>query len=376
MADNNTAQERTEAPTAKRLQDARKKGQIARSRELGTSAVLIASAIGLLLIGPNLAQSLLNIMGELFTPSRTEIYDPKFMLNLWQIIRDELMVILIFIGFLFLASFAGNIALGGMNFSWQAIAPKLNRMSPLNGFKRMLGIQALIELLKAIAKFSVVAVTACLLLYFYHDELLNLAQSDQIQSIAIALELLVWLFILLCSSTLLIVIIDAPFQLWNHNKQLLMTKQEVKDELKDTEGRPEVKGRIKQIQKEIAQQRMMTKIPEADVIIVNPEHYAVAIKYDPTQSSAPYVVAKGVDNIAFKIREIANIYQITTVSSPALARAIYHTTKLEQQIPDGLFVAVAQVLAYVYQLKQYQQGRGRKPTPLAPEQPIPDELRY
>jgi flagellar biosynthetic protein FlhB len=175
---------------------------------------------------------------------------------------------------------------------------------------------------------------------------------------------------------LLIVIIDVPFQIWNHNKQLKMTKQEVKDEYKDTEGKPEVKGRIRQMQQEMAQRRMMTEVPNADVIVVNPEHYAVAVKYDVSRSSAPFLIAKGVDDVAFRIREIAREHNVAIVSAPPLARAIYHTTKVDQQVPEGLFTAVAQVLAYVFQLRQYQKGKGRRPKPIPLKQPIPDDLKH
>lgn len=155
-----------------------------------------------------------------------------------------------------------------------------------------------------------------------------------------------------------------------------MTKQEVKDEYKDTEGQPEVKGRVRQMQREMAQRRMMAEVPNADVIVVNPEHYAVAVKYDVNRSIAPFVVAKGVDEVAFQIRAIAREHNVAIVSAPPLARAIYHTTKLDQQVPEGLFTAVAQILAYVFQLRQFQKGKGRRPKAIPLNQPIPDELKH
>jgi flagellar biosynthesis protein FlhB len=372
-----TGQERTEEPTGRRLEQAREKGQVARSKELGTSAVLMAAAVGLAMMGGELATALLNVMEAMFTLDRTQVFDTNTMFNAWGAVGSELMwPMLKFLLFLALVAFIGNIVLGGLSFSGQAIMPKGTKMNPVNGLKRMFGVQALVELAKGIAKFSVVAISAYLLLSFYFDDILMLSGDHLPGNVFHALDLLTWMFILLCSSTLIIVVIDVPFQIWNHNKQLKMTKQEVKDEYKDTEGKPEVKGRIRQLQREMAQRRMMAEVPNADVIVVNPEHYAVAIKYDVKRSAAPFVVAKGVDDVAFKIREIAREHDVAIVSAPPLARAIYHTTKLDQQVPEGLFTAVAQVLAYVYQLRQYQKGRGRKPVPLPREQPIPDDLKY
>ena len=191
-----------------------------------------------------------------------------------------------------------------------------------------------------------------------------------------ALDILMWMFLLLCCSIFLIVVIDAPFQLWKHQKDLKMTKQEVKDEHKDSEGSPEVKGRIRRLQMEMANRRMMQEVPKADVVVTNPTHYAVAIKYDDKGGKAPVLLAKGTDETAAKIREIALEYDIPLVQSPALARSVYHTTELEQEIPQGLFVAVAQVLAYVYQLKMHRKGKAKRPNKPASDLPIPDDLKY
>ncbi|MGS0682905.1 flagellar biosynthesis protein FlhB [Shewanella sp. 125m-7] len=377
MAENDSSQEKTEEASSRKLQQAKDKGQVARSKDLGTSAVLIAASVGLLMTGPDIAQAMHNIMTKLFIQSRDEIFDTNQMMNVWGMIGNELAIPLLgFIAFLALIAFAGNIALGGMSFSTQAFMPKASKMSPVAGLKRMFGVQALVELTKGIAKFSVVAITAYLLLTLYLNDILMLSQDHLPGNIYHALDIVVWIFILLCASTLLIVIIDVPFQVWNHAKQLKMTKQEVKDEYKDTEGKPEVKGRIRQLQHEMSQRRMMGEVPNADVIVVNPEHYAVAVKYDASRSTAPFVVAKGVDEVAFKIREIAREHDVAIVSAPPLARAIFHTTKIDQEIPEGLFTAVAQVLAYVFQLRQYQKGKGRRPNAIPIKQPIPDDLKH
>ncbi|WP_144209931.1 flagellar biosynthesis protein FlhB [Shewanella donghaensis] len=372
-----TGQERTEDPTAKRLQQSRDKGQVARSKELGTAAVLLASAVGFALVGPDLARSLHSVMSQMLTMERDQIFDTNSMFRVWGIIGNELAWPLIsLIAFLAFVAFLGNIVLGGITFSVKAFMPKGSKMNPAKGFKRMFGTQALVELTKGIAKFAVVAISAYFLLTFYFLEILTLSTDHLPGNVYHALELLVWMFILLCSSMLLIVVIDVPFQIWNHNKQLKMTKQEVKDEYKDSEGKPEVKGRIRQMQHEMANKRMMSEVPNADVIVVNPEHYAVAVKYDAMRSAAPFLLAKGVDDVAFKIRELAREHEVPIVSAPPLARAIYHTTKIDQQVPEGLFTAVAQILAYVFQLKQYQKGRGKRPKAIPLNQPIPDDLKH
>lgn len=369
--------ERSEEPTGRRLEQAREKGQVARSKELGTATVLLSAATGLYMLGPGIAKALSNVFERVFTMDRAAIFDTNQMFNVWGVVGGEIGWPLLKIMLLIVVvAFIGNVSLGGMNFSTQAMMPKASKMSPIAGFKRMFGVQALVELTKGIAKFSVVALAAYFLLNHYVNDILLLSADHLPGNVYHALDLLVWMFILLCSSVLFIVVIDVPFQIWNHNKQLKMTKQEVKDEYKDTEGKPEVKGRVRQMQRELAQRRMMAEVPNADVIVVNPEHYAVAIKYDVKRSAAPFVIAKGVDEVAFKIREVARAHNIAIVTAPPLARAIYHTTKLDQQVPEGLFTAVAQVLAYVFQLRQYQKGRGRKPIPIPVNQPIPEDLKY
>jgi len=377
MAENGSSQEKTEEATTRRQQQALDKGQVARSKELGTSAVLLSAAVGFAMVGPSLARALINVMEDLFTMDRSQVFDTNEMFLIWFMIVSELAwPMLSFITFLALVAFIGNIALGGLTFSMKAFMPKWAKMSPIAGAKRMFGVQAVVEFTKGIAKFLVVAISAFFLLSYFFNDILALSRDSLPGNVYHALDLLVWMFIILCSSTILIVIIDVPFQIWNHNKQLKMTKQEVKDEYKDTEGKPEVKGRIRQLQREMAKKRMMVEVPNADVIVVNPEHYAVAVKYDAQKSQAPFVLAKGVDEVAFKIREIAREHDISIVSAPPLARAIYHTTKINQEIPDGLFIAAAQVLAYVFQLRQYQKYGGRRPTPVPTKQPIPADLQY
>lgn len=372
-----TDQERTEDPTPRRLQKAREKGQVPRSKEMGTAFVLVSAAVGLMIFGGSLATAMGQIMQDLFTLDRQQMFDSTKVLAVWETVLAELLWPLMWLFLLITAAtFVGNIWLGGFNFSWQAAAPKLSKMNPLKGLKRMFGVQALVELTKGVAKFGVVAISAFLLLWWQFDNIMQLSASQLPAMVRDSLEIFLLMFLLLCCSVFLIVVIDAPYQLWKHTKDLRMTKQEVKDEHKDTEGSPEVKGRIRRLQMEMAMRRMMTEVPKADVIVTNPTHYAVALKYDDKGQRAPVLVAKGIDEIASKIREIAYEYDIPIVSSPALARSMYHTTELDQEIPQGLFLAVAQILAYVYQLKAYQRGQGKRPRPPKDDFDIPETLRH
>ncbi|MDO6718425.1 flagellar biosynthesis protein FlhB [Psychrosphaera sp. 1_MG-2023] len=376
MADDSD-NEKTEDPTAKRLEDARKKGQIARSKELGTTGVLIASAVALIMLGDKLGISLMEVMQSQFQLERDDAFDPKKVFSVFGAVIENISAPLAGIfAIILLAAFIANSLLGGINFSWEAMAPKLNKMSPLKGLKRMFGLQAVVELVKSVLKVLVVATVAVLLIKVYLFDILYLSIQDLPNNTFDATEMLAWIFLGLCCSTIIIALVDVPYQVYNHTKQLKMSKQEVKDEYKNTEGNPEIKGRIRQAQREISQRKMMAEVPNADVVVTNPTHYSVAIKYDVEKSSAPYVVAKGADIIAMHIRTIAKERNVAIVETPLLTRSIYYTTDINQQVPEQLFVAVAQVLAYVYQLDQHQKGKGQKPKPLAKNLQIPPEMRH
>lgn len=370
-------QERTEEPTGKKLEDARQKGQIARSKEIGTTVVLMTSAIALLMYGDDLAKALMTIFKRLFSLNRDEAFDTTKMFSVWVEVASTVLwpMSMIFIMIL-IAAFIGNILLGGYNLAWDAALPKFSKMSPMKGFKRMFGTQALVELVKALLKFLLIASMAAGLIWSYFKEILHLSQESVPNSIVHSVTILAWMFLALASILIIIAVIDGPFQKYNHIKQLRMTKQEIKDEYKNQEGDPQVKGRIRRAQREISQRRMMAEVPNADVIVTNPTHYAVALKYDTEKAGAPYVIASGIDEIAQHIRTIAKENGVPIVESPMLARALYHTTEINQQIPDQLFIAVAQVLAYVFQLKQYQKGKAKRPKPLSKKLPIPKEFIY
>ena len=372
-----SGQERTEEPTDKKIRESRKKGQVARSKELGTAFVLIFSAIALLLYGPAIAKGLFNIMGRGLTLNRNETYDTTKMFSVWGEMFSELFFPLaMFVFIISIAGIVGNTLLGGFNFSWQAAAPKASKMSPMKGIKRMLGPQAAIELVKSILKFFLVAGFAILLIQIFFYEILHLSIEQIPSSIIHALEILAWMFLALCCTMIIISAIDAPYQSYNHHKQLKMTLQEVKDEYKNSEGDPQIKARIRRTQREMSQRRMMQDVPDADVVVTNPTHYSVALKYDTEKAGAPIVLAKGVDELAMQIRKIAKGNEVPILESPILTRSLYHTTEVGEQIPDKLFTAVAQVLAYVFQLKRFQKGRGRRPTKLSNNLPIPDDVKH
>ena len=274
-----------------------------------------------------------------------------------------------------LAALIGPISLGGWLFAAGSMAPKFSRMNPGAGLKRMFSAKALVELLKALAKFFIVLFVALAVLSSDIDDLLRIAHEPLDMAIIHSLQVVGWSTLWMACGLIIIAAVDVPVQLWESHKKLLMTKQEVRDEHKDQEGRPEVKQRIRQLQREMSQRRMMAAIPEADVVITNPTHYAVALKYDPDKGNAPVLLAKGSDFLALKIREIAVANNVMLLESPALARSIYYSTELEQEIPGGLYLAVAQVLAYVYQIRQYRAGKGKRPDPLKDDLPIPPDLR-
>ena len=316
-------------------------------------------------------------MSRLFQLSREEVFNPAVLLELVASSVKPLMWPLLGIMLVgFFAGIIGNIIMGGMVFSGESIRPKASKMSPKAGLKRMMGPQAMVELIKSIAKVGVVVTIAVLVLKVQFLEIMEFSLQPLNIAVVESLKFLTDIFIWLCASLIIIVAIDVPYQYWKHAKELRMTKQEVKDEMKDVNGNPQLKGKIRQMQMEVSQRRMMGNIPDADVIITNPTHYSVALKYEKAGNAAPKVVAKGVDQAAFRIREMAKEHKVPILESAALTRAIYHTTEIDEPIPEGLFIAVAQILAYVYQLEQFKLRKGNRPKPLPKTMDIPDDLKY
>lgn len=375
MSESESGQDKTEKPTQKKIDDSRSEGQIARSKELTTLVVMLMGAVGLLMFGGALAQMMQELMRSNFSLSRDVLMDPSWMGRmLLKAGNYAILAMLPFMLSMLAAAFIGPLMLGGWLFSTKSLAPKFSRMNPMSGIKRMFSMQALVELLKALAKFLVVLIVALVVMNGDRDALVAIAHEPLELAMIHTLQIVGWSTLWVVCGLFLIAAADVPFQLYQSAEKLKMTKQEVRDEHKNAEGSPEVKQRIKQLQYEMSHRRMMAAIPEADVIITNPTHFAVALKYDPEKGGAPLLLAKGADLVAFKIREIGAHHQILILESAALARSIYYSTELEEEIPAGLYMAVAQVLAYVFQIRQFHAGRGKRPAPLA-DLPIPPDLQ-
>jgi flagellar biosynthetic protein FlhB len=315
------------------------------------------------------------MMTSNFTITREAILDQDSMGRMLLATgKLALVVMMPFLLVMLAAAIIGPISLGGWLFATKSLAPKFSRMNPAAGLKRMFSPNALVELLKSFAKFVIVLIVALVVLNMEKGALISIAHEPLEQAIIHSLQVVGWSTLWMACGLIIIAALDVPFQLYEAHKKLLMTKQEVRDEYKNSEGSPEVKQRIRQLQREASQRRMMESVPDADVIITNPTHFAVALKYDPEQGGAPMLVAKGADFVALKIREIGAHHQILILESPGLARSIYYSTDIDQEIPAGLYLAVAQVLAYVYQIRQYHAGQGKRPDPLG-DITIPPDLQ-
>lgn len=348
-----SAQERTEDPTPKRLLDARKKGQVPRSKEFNTLISLLAGGAGAWMFGPMMIEATLDVLRlGLMQPARLAFDDQAPAILLHNAMISSVLLLAPIMALLFVASLAAPMAMGGWSMSADAITPKFERIDPVKGLGRIFAVRSLMELAKTILKFLLVAAVAALTLWQLHDWLLGLSVSPLLMSLPAIGGKFVTVFLLLSAAMIFVALIDVPFQLWDHTRQLRMTRQEVKDEMKETDGRPEVKAHIRGMQQQAAQQRMMLDVPSADVVITNPTHFAVALRYTDGEMNAPVVVAKGKDLVAAQIREIAIDNEITLFSAPPLARALYAASEIGQEIPERLFVTVARVLAYVFQLRQ------------------------
>lgn len=373
MAEESNAEEKTEQPSPKRLREAREKGQVARSKDFNTTIALLCTALGFLIFGKQLSHQLTLMMKHSFEFDTEVIMTPVVSLErLFFLTKMAFWALVPLLIMMFLVSLAAPLIMGGWVFSAQVLQPKLSRLNVLQGLKRMVSLKNFVEMIKSFFKFVLVAGVAILVLKSQIPLLLALAHAPIETAISSGALIVVKCFVLVSASLLLIAMVDVPFQLYVHNKTMKMTKQELRDEYKETEGKPEVKSAIRRAQQEIARRRMMAEVPKANVILTNPTHYAIAIIYKEKGNRAPIVVAKGKGLIAFQINKVAKEHEIPIISVPPLARALYFSTKLNAEIPRGLYVAVAQVLAYVFQL------RDRKSYDYKPEilqnVPIPPEL--
>ncbi|MDT8387915.1 MAG: flagellar biosynthesis protein FlhB [Thiogranum sp.] len=373
MAENEDGQEKTEQATPKRQDEARKKGQIPRSREMTTMAMLLSSSLALSLMGEKMIAGLGEIMRISLTVERAKLFDPFGMLEqLGHAIVHSIFLMIPFLLVMVVTALAAPALLGGWSFSAEAMSFKASKLNPISGMKRIFAVRGLVELLKALAKFLLIGAIGAMLLWHFLPDFMALGRASVSSGMAETGRMLSASFIALSASLVLIAAIDVPFQLWDHAKNQRMTLQEVKDEHKNTEGKPEVKAKVRSMQREIAQRRMMSEIPKADVVITNPTHYAVALRYDANNMTAPVVVAKGVELVAGQIRTVATANNVPLFEAPPLARALYYSTEINQEVPAGLYLAVAQILAYVFQLKTVVRGTTAPPAPK--DIPVPDEF--
>ena len=372
MAESESGGDRTEEPSPRRLQEARERGQLPRSRELTNFATMIGGSAALVAIGGTLASHLSQMMRRSLSIDAKSLRSTDSMMASLgdagiSAVTGLLPVFGALIGMVLLAS----VALGGWNFSSKALTPDFSRLSPLSGIKRLVGLHGVSELAKALLKFVVVGAVCAAVVCAIFGDVLALARMAPRDAISRGVRLMSWAFVWLCASLALVAIVDVPLQIFQFKRALRMTRQELRDEAKESDGRPETKQRIRQLQQTLARRRMMHKIPTADVLIVNPTHFAVALKYDPKKMRAPVVLAKGVDLVAQNIRRIAEEHRVAVFESPKLARALYRSTDLNKEIPNGLYGAVAQVLSYIFRVRTLNPtiaARVARPTPSLPDE--------
>jgi flagellar biosynthetic protein FlhB len=363
VADNDTPlSDRTEAATPRRLEDARRRGQVPRSRELSMALVLGTGAAALYGGRGALGSGVTDLMARSLRFDRAALEDPGWMvtaLGATSIAALELFIPL-FVA-VAAAAIAGSIAVGGWLLSPAPLAFKPERLDPVKGLGRVFSLNGFVEVLKAIAKAVVILAVSIGFLWTVRDAVLGLGNEPVGRGLAHAMSLSLMTLAAGSVALLLIAAVDAPYQLWSHARQLRMTRQEVIDELKESEGRPEVRSRVRQLQQEVARRRMLGDVPKADVIVTNPTHFAVALRYEDGRMRAPVVLAKGTDHMAARIRQAGEEHGITFFEAPLLARALYWTTDIGQEIPAPLYLAVAQVLTYVYRLRAARTGGGPVP---------------
>ena len=366
--------EKTESPSARRLEQAREEGQVPQSRELSTFLVLIAGVGGLWLMGGWISGRMLGLLRHGFAFERAVVFDPRLMLrDFSDLFTGALLTMLPLFGVLMVAAIGAPILMGGFVFSPKALGLKLERMNPLKGIGRMFSLHGLAELVKSVLKATIVGGIGVFAVWREREHIFTLTSLAVESAVPDFLEMVLLSALLIIMGLAILALIDVPFQLWQYSKRLRMTKEEVKRENKEQEGDPHVKARIRSQQREMARRRMMAEVPKADVVVTNPTHFSVALKYDAQKMGAPTVVAKGRGEIALKIRELAKEHKVPLLEAPPLARALFRHCELEQAVPGALYTAVAEVMAYVYQLNQWMASGGLPP--VAPGRlPVPEHM--
>lgn len=363
MADD-SEMEKTEPASQKRLDEAREQGDVPRSRELATCSVLLAAGCVLWMLGGKLVAQLGSLLGSSLVLEREQAYDMDLLVTrAASLLVDVLLAFAPVAGVLVLVAIGAPLLTGGWNFSTKAFLPNFGKLNPLTGITRMVSTNSLVELGKALGKTVLVGYVAWIVVRGRQDEVMALALEPLNVGSAHLGQLLLECFMLIVAALVAIAAIDVPYQLWHHAKKLKMTREELRQEAKESEGNPEIKAKIRATQREMARRRMMAEIPTADVVVTNPTHYAVALKYTEGKMGAPRVVAKGADEVAAKIRELAAEHKVPLLEAPPLARALFRHAELGDEIPEKLYTAVAEVLAYVFQLKAHASQGGLRPVP-------------
>jgi flagellar biosynthetic protein FlhB len=366
--------ERTEEASPRRLEQAREEGDVPRSRELATCTMLLGAGIGMWMFGDNMIHQLSDFLASGLTLERSAIFDADRLYANIGASLFQLVLAFIPLAVLLMAVALGSpMLIGGWLFSAKALQPNFARMNPISGLSRMLSTTALVELAKAIGKSVLVGIVAWFVISNQLNAMLGLSMEPPKTGAAHLAHLLLVGFIYIVGGLVVIAMIDAPYQMWHYANKLKMTREELRQEAKESDGNPEIKAKIRQQQREMARRRMMSEVPTADVVVTNPTHFAVALKYTEGKMRAPQVVAKGADEVAAKIRELAKEHNVPLLEAPPLARALFRHTDLGDEVPEKLYTAVAEVLAYVFQLKVYRERGGMQPQ--APsELEVPAEL--
>jgi flagellar biosynthetic protein FlhB len=373
MAEENDSS-RTEAPTPRRLEQAREEGQVTRSRELSTSLTLLTAGLLFYAAGPHLVQGFARVLRLGLSLSSAEAFDSGGMLSrLARLSMEAAGALAPLIIALLAVAVLGPTLVGGWIISVRAVQPDFSRLSPLRGLKQICSWHGANEFAKAVFKAALVTLAALAVFWSTQSELLGLAAAPIERALSASGSLFAWAFLVLAASLGLVAAADVPFQIWRHGKSLAMTREEVRKEMRESEGDPQIKSRIRSEQRARARSRMMQEVPKADVIVTNPLHYAVALSYKTSSMRAPIVVAKGAELLAARIRDLGTEHGVPVLEAPPLARALYFNTEVGQEIPGPLYNAVAQVLAYVHQLRRWREVGGR--APIEPgELPVPAEL--
>jgi len=367
-------QERTEAPSPQRLEKAREDGQVPQSRELATFVVLITSGAALWMMANGLGKTMSQIVRRSLQFDPAVARDSHYvMTQLASQVLDASLALAPFLALVIIAALASPLLLRGWLFSTKAFMPDFKRLNPLSGIKRMVSSQGLVELLKSLAKVGLLGSAATWLIWSNLDAIFSLSMEEPAGAIRHMGDLIGRIFLLASGAMIFIVVLDLPYQLWSYFNKLKMSKEQLRQEAKESEGDPHVKARIRAQQRDMARRRMMAEIPTADVVVTNPTHYAVALKYSEGRMGVPRVVAKGADAVAAKIRELAVEHKVPLLEAPPLARALFRHTELGDEIPATLYAAVAEVLAYVFQLRHFQQRGGAYPE-IPVGLPVPPEL--